>query len=98
MESGLQKQVSCPKVKSLLTNQLKVELDGSNTNVMTAVSSHTKTNKSFRAVWQKPEVQVVHSNITMWARAMRGTDKVNICFPLYRLCCILPYTISHLNM
>lgn len=52
-ESGLQNQVSCPKVKSLLTNQLKVALDGSNTHVMTAIPSHIKTNKSLRHVAKK---------------------------------------------
>lgn len=51
--SGLQNQVSCPKVKSLLTNQLKVRPDASNACVMTDIASHTKTHKSFRAVWHK---------------------------------------------
>lgn len=51
--AAFKRRVSCPKVKSLLTNQLKVGLDGSNTIVMTDISSHTKANKSYRPMWQK---------------------------------------------
>lgn len=67
-ESGLRKQVSCPKVKSLLTNQLKVGPGDSNTGVMAATASHTSTYKSFSPT----EAQYVHSNTTMCWQDMRG--------------------------
>lgn len=45
----------CPKIKRLLTNQLKVGLAGFNTNVVTTIASHTKTDISFRPVEAQDE-------------------------------------------